>query len=120
MTESISAAPAESASTRRECAPGDARGCRELVVDPRVRPLHALRERGARLPVEPLLDARVVGVPTADALRRIEVVAAVQPNPGDLLDDVDQLVDRHELGGAEVDRVDDVARHDPGGPEQAV
>src|SRR5262249_11274317 len=57
-------------------------------------------------------DHRVVGVPPANALRRIEVVASLQAEAGDLLDDADELVDRDELRRAQVDRVDDVADHD--------
>ena len=90
-----------------------ARDAGQLVVDPGVRLLEPGGERRARLPAESLADERVVGVAAAHALGRIEVVAPLEPHAGDLLDDVDELVDRHELGGAEVDRLVDVALHDP-------
>src|SRR5919198_3471801 len=77
-------------STRARC-----RG--QLVVDPSERLLQAHRERSAGLPAEALADQGVVGIPPAHALRRVEVVAAPQADAGDLLDRVDELVDRHQL-----------------------
>src|SRR4051794_41966412 len=103
MTEIIGASRDASASARRHGAGRVGGGRHQLVVDPRVRLLHALRERGARLPVEPLLDPRVVGVPPADALRRVDVVTAGQPGPRGPLPDVPQLGVCHELGGPPID-----------------
>src|ERR1700745_2222928 len=81
----------------------------QLVVDPCVRPLQANGERGARLPRQLLLDQRIVRVASADAFWSVEVVVPPQPHAGDLLDGVDELVDRDELTRADVDRLSDVA-----------
>src|SRR5262249_51245407 len=86
-------------------APGRAIGRAKFVEDPGVRLLGARRERDARLPAEALEDHRVVGVPPTNALRRIEVIAAIQADAGDLLDDAHELVDCHELRRTEVDRI---------------
>ena len=43
-----------------------------------------------------------------DALGGVEVVVALELDAGDVLDDVDELVDRHAFVAAEVDRLDDV------------
>src|SRR5215213_3248271 len=85
----------------------------QLVVDPGERLLQADCERRGGLPAEALEDERVVRIPAANAFRRVEVVAPLQLYPRDVLDDVDELVDRDELGRAEVDRVANVALHDP-------
>ncbi len=78
------------------------------------------RAGSARLPTQALLDQCVVAAPSAHALWGGEVIAAIQLDARDLLDDVDQLVDRDQLTAAEIDRRDDVARHDRLGSEHAV
>src|SRR6202011_162746 len=47
------------------------------------------------------------------ALGRIELVGALEPDAGDLLDDVDQAVDADQLVAADVQGVDDVALRQP-------
>src|SRR5437762_9496607 len=65
----------------RPLAAGVARG--DLVVNPLIRLLHPVLELRVRLPAEDLLDQRVVAVPAIDALGCIQVVAALQLDPGD-------------------------------------
>src|SRR5205823_8275677 len=65
-----------------------------------------------RRPAQVLADLRVVAIPTRDAARRIELVPPVERNPGDVLGYVDELVDRHQLRTAEVDRLQDVRVRD--------
>src|SRR5262249_6000947 len=81
-----------------------------LVVDPLVGLLHAGLETDGGPPAQQLLDQRIVAVAPAHALGRIELVAALEPDTGDLLDDVDQPVDAHQLVAADVERLDNVAR----------
>src|ERR1700704_5420711 len=50
----------------------------------------------------------VVAVPAAHAQWGIEEVLAPQSNARDLFDDVDELIDRHQLAGADVDGIRDV------------
>src|SRR6185312_10331446 len=70
-------------------------------------------QRDRRFPAELLQDEGVVAVATADTLRRREVVVALELDAGDALDYVDEVIDRHELRRAEVDRIAEVALHDP-------
>ena len=72
-------------------------------MDPAVGPLESGLERELRLPAEQVGDHRVVGVAAAHALRRREVVVSSDLDPGDLGDDVDELVDRHQLRRAEIE-----------------
>src|SRR5262245_52243020 len=81
----------------------------DLVVNPAIRLLHPVAKPGVGLPAEDLLDEGVVGVATIDALGSRQVVLALELDLGDLLDDVDQLVDADQLARAEVDRLDPVA-----------
>src|SRR5437764_6820240 len=90
----------------------DALERRDLVINPSVGLLEPVVEAGAGLPVQPLADHRVITVASPHALRGEDVVAANQADSGDLLDDVDELVDRDHLAGAKVDRLVDVAGHD--------
>src|SRR6266508_1327826 len=83
----------------------------QLVVDPPVGALEPVLERNRRLPAEQLADERVVAVPAADALGLGQVVPPLELDAGDLLDDVDEAVDRDQLGAADVDRLGDVALH---------
>ena len=41
-------------------------------------------------------------------LRGIEVVVSLELHPGDLLDDIDQLIDGDQFVAAEIERLDDV------------
>src|SRR6266516_2482112 len=56
--------------------------------------------------------AGIVGVPAVYTLRRAEVVAALETDPGDVLDEVHKLVDRYQLAGPEVDGLEDIACSD--------
>src|SRR3982075_950646 len=94
---------------------GLARG--HLVVDPLVGLLHAVLETDGGRPTHQLLDQVVVAVAAAHALGRIELVGALEPDAGDLLDDVDQAVDADQLVAADVQGLDDVAL---GQPDRAV
>src|SRR5258708_492432 len=88
-----------------------------LVVDPLVGLLHAVLETDGGRPTHQLLDQVVVAVAPAHALGRIELVGALEPDAGDLLDDVDQAVDADQLVAADVQGLDDVAL---GQPDRAV
>src|SRR5215218_4766348 len=121
MTEITVLRPLAARATSGRCdGPTRAFGCRQLVVDPGERLLQANCERRAGLPAEALEYQRVVRIPAADALRSVEVVAPLQLHARDVLDDVDELVDRDELGRAEVDRLADVALHNLRRAVQAV
>ena len=85
---------------------------RELVVDPAVRFLHTFAQSCIRRPAQVLADLRVVAVPTRDATRRIELVPPVELNPREVLGYVHELVYRHQLRTAEVDRLQDVRVRD--------
>jgi hypothetical protein len=91
-----------------------------LVVDPPVGLLHADPQLGVRLPAEHALDQCVVGVAAIDPLRRVQLVGPLQLDPGDLLHDVHQLVDGHQLAAPDVDRLHVVAVGQHLGALQAV
>src|SRR5450631_2288202 len=74
-----------------------------LLADPGIGGGHACPQRRPGLPAEDVLDEGVVAVPAGHALWRTEVIRTGQADPGDLLDDRDQLVDRDELARTEVD-----------------
>ena len=67
------------------------------VVDPVVGLLHAVAERDAGLPAQILLDQRVVAVAAVHALGGVRLYLRFELHAGDLLDDVDEAVDRHQL-----------------------
>ena len=58
-----------------------------MLFDPGVRPGQALAQRCRRLPAEDALDHGVVGIPAADAHGGAEVVATLDLEAGDPLDD---------------------------------
>ena len=83
-----------------------------LLEHPGVGDLETGAKRRRRFPTETIEDHRVVAVATTDTLGRAEIVAAFELDPRDPLDDLDQPLDRDELGGTEVDGLFDVAVHD--------
>src|SRR4051794_13701084 len=103
---------------RRSAEGGDAGG--DLVEDPSVGLLQAVTQRGRWLPPVAALHDRVVAVAATNALRRVELVLALDGDPGDLLDDVDHLVDGDELAGTQVDGVEIRPRGDHADALQAV
>src|SRR5262249_40202064 len=88
---------------RGEDAP--ARRQHHLIVNPPVGFLHAVTEPDRRRPAHLPLDLRVVAAASADAFRRTQVVAPLEFHAGDALDDVEQLIDGHELVAADVERL---------------
>src|SRR5207245_11394861 len=62
---------------------------------------------------EVVLDLCIVAVAAVHSLGGIELVLALQLDAGDVLNEIHQAVDRHQLAGAEVDRLLDPAVHDP-------
>src|SRR5579871_2061410 len=84
----------------------------QLVVHPLVRLLEAILKRDRRLPPQDLLDAGVVTIPTAHALRSTEIVDTLQLDAGDVLNDVDELVDTDEPAAAQIEGVSIAALHD--------
>jgi len=89
-------------------------------VDPSVGFLEAFAQADGGFPAELLLDERVVAAAAADAFGGIQLVRALEFDAGDVFDHVDQLVDGHHLGAAEVDGLDDAAFHDGLGAVEAV
>src|SRR5688500_14796797 len=85
---------------------------RHFAVDPAVRFFHPVAQRNRRRPTELALDQRVIAIAAADALRRIELVPALELDARDLLHDVDESIDRHQLVASQIERVGDVACHD--------
>src|SRR5438270_4850100 len=71
-----------------------------LIVNPPVRLLQPIGQARAWLPVQQLLNQRVIRVAPIHSLGRREVVAALELQAGDLLDDVDELIDRDQFAGA--------------------
>ena len=59
------------------------------------------------------LDERVVAVPPVHALRRAQIVIALQLDSRDVLGDVHELIDRYGFARAQVDRLQDFGVHDP-------
>src|SRR5690242_2037952 len=82
---------------------------RHLVVDPGVRLLQPVAQARARRPTQEALDPRVIAVAPVDPLGGVEVVAPLQLDSGDVLDEVDEPVDADQLVAAEVKRLGDVA-----------
>src|SRR5207302_1974214 len=70
----------------------DVRG--DLIEDPAVGALETVDEADARLPAKVLEDQRIVARAPANPLRGREVVAPGDLDAGDLLDDVDEPIDR--------------------------
>src|SRR4051812_1420041 len=83
-----------------------------LVIDPGIGLGEPISEGDGWLPAVDLADQGVVGVAAPDALRSIELVVALTADAGDLLDDVDELVDRDQLGAAQIDRLGAVTPED--------
>src|SRR5512132_1236725 len=72
-------------------------GHHHLVVNPAVGFFETVAQANRRRPSELLLDQGVVAAAAADAFRRVELVTPLYAYSGDVLDDVYQLVDRHEF-----------------------
>src|SRR3954447_9120263 len=97
---------------RRSRGPPGSCATGQLIVDPGVRLLETVTQRDRRLPAVDAVEHRVVGVATAYALGSGQVVILGHRDAGDVLEDADHLVDRDELGRAEVDRLDVVTGED--------
>src|SRR5688572_9109964 len=84
---------------------------RELVEYPAIGLPQAFGQRDTGLPTQRLPQEGVVAVSAADTLGGTQVVVALHLDPGDLLDLVDQAVDRHQLAGAQIYRLPQVGPH---------
>src|SRR5947209_5515972 len=74
------------------------RGARShLVVDPGVGLLEPVVQADTRLPAETPENHSVVAGPTAHSHGSVKVIATENLDTGDLLNDVNKLVDRHKL-----------------------
>src|SRR5437899_10156969 len=91
----------------------------ELVVNPGVGALEAVFETRRWLPTQRRADPGVVGITAVHAPGCSEVVASSQGDAGDLLDNAHELIDGHQLAGAEIDRIEDLAFGDRPGPVHA-
>src|SRR5207247_1406559 len=90
-----------------------------LLFDPGIGLREPLFERDRRLPFQDLPEARVVGVPSADALRAVDVLPG-DPDSRDRGDQVRQRVDRDQAILAEVQRLAVIASHELFEPRHAV
>src|ERR1700742_2743577 len=86
-----------------------------LLFNPGVGFFHAFAKLDGGLPVELFENFSVVAVAAVDAFGRAEIVGALEPDAGDLFNDVHELVDGDEFAGAEVEGLADVAFGDPPG-----
>jgi hypothetical protein len=77
----------------------------DLVVDPGVGALHTVAQGHRGLPPVLALDQCVIAVAPSNSLGGGEVVVSLELDACDVLDDVDQLVDRDQLARTEVDRI---------------
>src|ERR1043166_6138807 len=84
----------------------------DLVLDPTVGLVQSIAEPDAGGPTKIFLDKRVVAVATVHALGGLEIVMALELDPGDLLPDVHQLIDRNQFVAAEVDWFENLAPKD--------
>jgi len=91
-----------------------------LLLNPLGGHLHPVPQRRRRLPAQLVQDHRVVRVAAVDALRLRQVVLPIQIHLDRFLDHVDQPVDRHQLVGAEINRLGDIGMHDLLRPFHAV
>ena len=82
-----------------------------LVEDPCVGLFEGGPEGDRRLPAELAFDQCIVAAPAANALRGVELIIPLDLDPGDFLDEIDEPVDGHHLGAADVDGIDDIALH---------
>src|SRR5678809_1035077 len=93
---------------------------RHLVENPPIGELHSITQPGVGLPTEYLLDQRIVRVSAIHTLRSSEVVSASNRKPGDILHDVNQVIDRDELTASQVDGIHEVALHQHLRPTDAI
>src|SRR5215467_11655710 len=91
-----------------------------LIVNPSVGLFQPRTQRGVRFPPEIFLNERVVAVTAVYPFGRAQVVASLELDTGKVLGQVDQLVDGNGFARAEVDRFDDLRRHDLVDPLYAV
>ena len=70
------------------------------------------RRRILGSPAEFALDHRVIAIATVHSLWRIQVVATLYLDSGDLFEHIDQAVNGGEFARTQVDWLDDVAAHD--------
>ena len=68
-----------------------------FFLNPLVRFFKAISEPDRWLPAQVLENSGIVTVAPVHALRRIHLVAAFQLYTGDILNNVDKLINRHEL-----------------------
>ena len=83
---------------------GGAAGRRHRAGDPVIGCAQTVGQRGRRRPSEAFPYERVVAVASPHPFRGIEVIAAFQPDAGNSFDEVDQLINRHELVAADIPR----------------
>src|SRR5579863_1311628 len=84
----------------------------DLVMDPSVGLFDAVLKSNVRLPAQQLQDQRIVRIASAYPLGRVELVPSIEFDSRDLFGDVDQPIDGHQFGRAEVQRLANVAVHD--------
>ena len=82
-----------------------------LIVDPAIGPFEASAQRGVRLPMQILPDEGVVAVAAIDALRRAEIVVALQFDACKFLGEINELVDRDGLARTQIDGLHDFRVH---------
>src|SRR3989440_7581860 len=88
--------------------------------DPGIRVCEAIIEPSPWLPIQHLTQTAIIAISAPDALRLGDIVLLLEVLSRDPADEVDQLVDRHEMLRSQVDRLPVVGVHDPGQPLDAV
>ena len=75
----------------------------DLVENPRVGFLQPVAQWYFRLPTQHVADQCVLAVASVDPFRCVQIVTAGELHARDILDDINQLVDRYLLFTAEID-----------------
>ena len=84
----------------------------DFAPDPIVCLFKSDPEWDIRLPVKGLLNHGVVAIPAIHSLRGREIVVPFDLDAGDVLNDLNELIDRDQFAAAQIDRIDNVAAHD--------
>src|SRR5215471_3104443 len=83
-----------------------------LIVNPAIRTLQTITQTRRWFPSKNFLNQGVVAVAAVHAFRRGRVVIPFQLQTGDVLDNIDELINRDELTAAKIQRFCIIAVHD--------
>src|SRR6266567_3747225 len=93
----------------RDC---DGTAGHHFTFDPAICPLKAIAEANGWLPSEPVKNQRIVAVASQDTFGSVEVVDPLEPDAGDLLNDIHKPVDGDDFVRSQIQGFGDVAMHD--------